>query len=270
MVYFLATIHTEKKLELLERLWVLHHHFHTYYHSGFEYSQNAVAVYNHEVLDQIDENKKKFQEMKKAADSFHFAWWNAMMKNPQTNDSVTPSLNSVHRYAALSKPRETRSPQVILDKQKDSTGFLHALPALPVNFEDFRSPSGSVASPHVDSEAPYNDDAEYIFTAFDKYNPVARNKSGQEIEKFGYLSKLTTSILKDWKRRWFHLKNGQLFYFRSAKKTDCELICDILLCNVRECHTELRNCFEIISPNRRVYVLQADTEYDMKEWIRVI
>jgi hypothetical protein len=73
------------------------------------------------------------------------------------------------------------------------------------------------------------------------------------IEKQGYLLKQTTGLMKDWKRRWFVLKNGSLSYYRSANPDDGELVVQILLCTVRECAPavcDLRNCFEIISPNR--------------------
>jgi hypothetical protein len=34
------------------------------------------------------------------------------------------------------------------------------------------------------------------------------------LEKFGYLSKLGGKV-KMWKRRWFVLRNGELFYYKS-------------------------------------------------------
>lgn len=37
------------------------------------------------------------------------------------------------------------------------------------------------------------------------------------VEKQGYLYKQSTSLKKDWKRRWFALQEGQLFYFRSSQ-----------------------------------------------------
>lgn len=50
-----------------------------------------------------------------------------------------------------------------------------------------------------------------------------------------------------------------------------QLVVSVMLCTVRECTSmDMRNCFEIISPNRRVYILQAETEDDMKSWMRAI
>ena len=43
-----------------------------------------------------------------------------------------------------------------------------------------------------------------------------------------------------------------------------------MLCTVREVpSSELRFCFELISPNRRAYTLQAEAEREMLEWIQV-
>lgn len=47
-------------------------------------------------------------------------------------------------------------------------------------------------------------------------------------------------------------------------------IVDAMLCTVRESSSaEHRFCFEIISPNRRAYTLQAESEKDMQDWIQV-
>lgn len=47
-------------------------------------------------------------------------------------------------------------------------------------------------------------------------------------------------------------------------------MCDILLCTIRETSHEFPFVFEIISPNRRNYVLQAESEEDKSDWVRVI
>jgi len=90
----------------------------------------------------------------------------------------------------------------------------------------------------------------------------------KKIEKEGYLRKLSSSMKKDWKRRWFSLQGGQLFYVRSSKDLSPVHVVNALLCTVRPNHkTELELCFDLISPNKRVYTLQAESESDYKEWI---
>lgn len=74
----------------------------------------------------------------------------------------------------------------------------------------------------------------------------------------GYLYKKSSSVRKDWKRRWFVLRKNELLYYRGWKDQVAHPVCDMLLCTVREVkNAELRCCFEIISPNKRAYMLQA-------------
>ncbi len=45
---------------------------------------------------------------------------------------------------------------------------------------------------------------------------------------------------------------------------------NVLICTVREVHNpEVRFCFELISPYSRPYVLQAESEEEMKDWMQV-
>lgn len=87
----------------------------------------------------------------------------------------------------------------------------------------------------------------------------------------GYLYKRSSSVRKDWKRRWFVLKGDQLLYYRGWKDPTPHPVCDILLCTVREVkNAELRCCFEIISPTKRPYMLQAVNENIMDAWMDAI
>eukprot|EP00474_Spongospora_subterranea_P009376 CRZ09834.1 hypothetical protein [Spongospora subterranea] len=116
----------------------------------------------------------------------------------------------------------------------------------------------------------------------------SRHMSRVVISKAGYLLKLSSSIKKDWKRRWFVLEEGQLYYYRpvdpkSKSSADIgmglipEFVTNILICVVRLLpgpseanHNQLPYCFEIISPNRRVYTLQGESDADVQSWISVI
>lgn len=99
---------------------------------------------------------------------------------------------------------------------------------------------------------------------------IMRRGVAVQIEKEGYLRKQSTNIKKDWLRRWFHLQGGQLFYFRSSKDLEPQHVVNVILCTVRPCYkSELPFVFEIISPNKRVYTLQADSEQELKEWCAV-
>ena len=99
---------------------------------------------------------------------------------------------------------------------------------------------------------------------------VMRRGKAVRLEKAGYLRKQSSSLKKDWKRRWFVLQQGQLFYVRSFADLDPVHVVNVLICTVRaSAKAELDLCFDLISPNKRVYTLQADTEQDMKDWMSV-
>jgi len=88
----------------------------------------------------------------------------------------------------------------------------------------------------------------------------------------GYLYKRSSGVRRDWKRRWFSLRGDKLWYYRQWSDSDPRPICDMMLCTVREVtsHPELRCCFEIISPHKRPYMLQAINREEMNTWIAAI
>ncbi len=93
------------------------------------------------------------------------------------------------------------------------------------------------------------------------------------IEKQGYLRKLSSSVNKHWNRRWFSLEDGKLYYYRSANEisvADRTLVVNAHICSVRQnTHTQLDYVFDIVSPNKRAYTLQAESLEEYKEWIQV-
>ena len=87
----------------------------------------------------------------------------------------------------------------------------------------------------------------------------------------GYLWKQSSNMKKDWKRRWFVLENGELAYYRSRDKLDREFVVNTMLCKVKEkLDHDYRFVFELISPSRRVYILQAQSEQDFIAWCSVL
>lgn len=90
------------------------------------------------------------------------------------------------------------------------------------------------------------------------------------IEREGYLRKQSSSMNKSWKQRWFILQDGQLFYVRDASDINPVHVQAVLLCTVRISQkSDYDHCFDLISPNKRVYTLQAETEESMKAWMEV-
>ncbi len=75
---------------------------------------------------------------------------------------------------------------------------------------------------------------------------------------------------KQWKRRWVILDEEALYYVHDIDKPT--LITNCMLATVREADTasEIQFGFEVLSPNRRTYLLQAENEIEMQEWIGAI
>eukprot|EP01117_Protostelium_nocturnum_P006686 TRINITY_DN2408_c0_g1_i4.p1 TRINITY_DN2408_c0_g1~~TRINITY_DN2408_c0_g1_i4.p1 ORF type:complete len:653 (-),score=236.18 TRINITY_DN2408_c0_g1_i4:38-1996(-) len=89
----------------------------------------------------------------------------------------------------------------------------------------------------------------------------------------GYLFKKnasTISVRSEWQRRYFVVEGGLLTYYKTGKDTTPVLAINLLLCSVKEKHDiDRRFCFEVISPDKS-FLLQAEDEEKMKEWICVI
>mmetsp|Transcript_20948 Transcript_20948/g.30198 ORF Transcript_20948/g.30198 Transcript_20948/m.30198 type:complete len:833 (+) Transcript_20948:91-2589(+) len=94
-----------------------------------------------------------------------------------------------------------------------------------------------------------------------------------EVGKAGFLWKKTSNMMKEWKRRWFFIQNGKLYYARTDNLSDSPptLVCDLLISTVREnCSSDMRFTFEVISPGQRIYILQGESEKDTNEWVQAI
>ena len=118
----------------------------------------------------------------------------------------------------------------------------------------------------------------------------------------GYLWKQSSKSKKKWQKRWFVLTNGELEYFRneknaslsannrvkkqksvgspfsgmsfgssSSKNQHKEYIGNTALCKVKKAiDHDYKYVFEIITPTRRTYSLQAQTENEYDEWFYVL
>jgi len=103
----------------------------------------------------------------------------------------------------------------------------------------------------------------------------------------GWLYKKSDSriSLNPWRKRWFMMDPGGIYYFRSSddnKKTNEGVtysttlerikICDVVLCTVKEAPQEgPRFCFEVHSPmSLKPLVLQARGPLECKKWIDII
>lgn len=93
----------------------------------------------------------------------------------------------------------------------------------------------------------------------------------KEHERSGYLRKQSSNVRKDWKRRWFILKSGQLYYVRSSTDLNPIHVVNAIICHVRGSKlSDLPYTFDLISPTKRTYTLQAESYADYCDWLDVL
>ncbi|KNC48387.1 centaurin [Thecamonas trahens ATCC 50062] len=88
----------------------------------------------------------------------------------------------------------------------------------------------------------------------------------------GYLFKQSSSFMRDWKRRFFAIKDGQFVYYKNDSNLKPIHAVNTLLCSVRlpaDSATDRRSCFEVITP-QRAYLLQAENDAARDAWIAAI
>nr|XP_015218797.1 PREDICTED: pleckstrin homology domain-containing family H member 2 [Lepisosteus oculatus] len=95
------------------------------------------------------------------------------------------------------------------------------------------------------------------------------NGKNEPLEKSGYLLKMGGKV-KTWKRRWFVLKGGELFYYKSPsdviRKPQGQVELSASSSIVRG---DSKQTIQIIT-EKRVYYLTADSPNILEEWIRVL
>eukprot|EP01036_Dinobryon_divergens_P026127 gene26127-34739_t len=105
------------------------------------------------------------------------------------------------------------------------------------------------------------------------------------VVKSGYLMKKAVTLKRGWLKRWFFIKDGQLFYthkhtsMMKDKHIYAVLVANLVISTVRT-QTSTNSSskeFQIVSPGQRglghgggVYELMAETDEEAESWIQVI
>lgn len=100
---------------------------------------------------------------------------------------------------------------------------------------------------------------------------TSKFSSTTSINHEGYLWKKGSGFTKSWAKRYFILRDNTLSYYHGAEDSDKpQGSLPLLLTTVKPLNDpERRFCFTIIS-QKKCYVLQALTEWDMQEWMSII
>jgi hypothetical protein len=124
----------------------------------------------------------------------------------------------------------------------------------------------------------------------------------------GYLWKQSNNIARDWQRRWFLIEGGHLWYMQTdtgnnkpligaggivggnmnltltaasrdpamhnklLQAVERKVVCSLMISTVKELKgpSELKFCFQVISPGKRVYVLQAESLEEYTTWVTAL
>jgi hypothetical protein len=105
----------------------------------------------------------------------------------------------------------------------------------------------------------------------------------QGITKQGYLFKKSTGINKTWQRRYFFIKDAQMYYVHKhtelkpksvPAEIDAVLVANMICCTVR---IVSKTEFQVIAPGKRkglhgggLFSLQADSSSEAQAWIEII
>ncbi|XP_020901839.1 pleckstrin homology domain-containing family H member 1 isoform X2 [Exaiptasia diaphana] len=125
----------------------------------------------------------------------------------------------------------------------------------------------------VDSDCPQDtldrvdDKKEKVLKTCATYTTVSLKKGDQRKE--GFLTKLGGRI-KNWKRRWFVLEDGKLYYYKSPTDVGRKPLGQVPLDgSCRISRTEGALTIEIATANR-TYYLTGETLDEVDEWLRVL
>lgn len=140
-------------------------------------------------------------------------------------------------------------------------------------------------------------------SAHSLYSDASKGAQKSKIRMQGYLWKQSNNIARDWQRRWFIIENGQLWYMqtdiggnkpligagivsgvtsaasrdptlhsRLVQAVERKLVCSLLISTVKEMKgaSEFKFCWQVISPGKRVYVLQAESLESYIAWVSAL
>lgn len=92
--------------------------------------------------------------------------------------------------------------------------------------------------------------------------------------KEGWLTKQGGRV-KNWKRRWFVLKDNRLYYYKRPNDVNAQGFIPLTRCVVKAAEVK-KNCFKIFDPhqpfskNHPSFYIYADSSEDLNEWMNVL
>eukprot|EP01119_Soliformovum_irregulare_P007874 TRINITY_DN2044_c0_g1_i4.p1 TRINITY_DN2044_c0_g1~~TRINITY_DN2044_c0_g1_i4.p1 ORF type:complete len:915 (-),score=256.98 TRINITY_DN2044_c0_g1_i4:1531-4275(-) len=107
-------------------------------------------------------------------------------------------------------------------------------------------------------------------TLWEKENQTMMETCPPDILKKGWLQKQGNSMLKDWKQRWFVLRQSFIAYYKDPEDPTPLGTIPLLQCSVKISETvSKKNCFEFVTPNRTFYAVAKDAK-ELLSWMDAI
>lgn len=103
------------------------------------------------------------------------------------------------------------------------------------------------------------------------FSSKVKRESLTNVDKEGYLVK-EGGIIKSWQKRWFVLKDGTLYYFKTHESQDPRGYIPLSGCKVKPAvnYTSRQFCFSISHPKNRTYYLCAKDQEELEDWVATL
>lgn len=95
----------------------------------------------------------------------------------------------------------------------------------------------------------------------------------RDAQKEGFMCKMGGSGLtpKNWRRRWFVLKDKKLYYYKTAFDVSALGIVDVVGYTVEQSpETKKKYAFKALREGARTYCFQAESSEDMMQWMECL
>ncbi|CAI8005502.1 Connector enhancer of kinase suppressor of ras 1 [Geodia barretti] len=144
----------------------------------------------------------------------------------------------------------------------------------------FHDPKEIVVDGHTTKQITLTGTGEPQFTSKDspatsskKSNPALLVPCFQlkDVDHEGWMNKMGGSGFtpKNWRRRWFVLKTGKLYYYKTSFDVSATGIVDLTGYNIEAAtDTKRKNCFRAVQEGMRTYYFQTDTSEQMLAWMQ--
>jgi hypothetical protein len=143
----------------------------------------------------------------------------------------------------------------------------------------FHDPKDIVVDGHVTKQITLTATGEPQFTSKEassgskRANPALHVPCFQlkDVDHEGWMNKMGGSGFtpKNWRRRWFVLKSGKLYYYKTSFDVSATGIVDLVGYNIEAAtDTKRKNCFKATQEGMRTYYFQTDTSEQMLSWMQ--